>query len=122
MVESRGRWGEVVSVANTGQRKTVYNFEVEDFHTYFVGEAGVWVHNSCAKAAQQRGAELVKQYKKEGVGQGAGRSGGHGTPHKRAGAELIREAGRLPKNDPMRKALQTAGKRLQQQGKSHNHR
>jgi hypothetical protein len=25
---------------------SVYNFEVEDFHTYYVGEFGVWVHNS----------------------------------------------------------------------------
>ncbi|WP_443191276.1 TolC family outer membrane protein [Pseudomonas indica] len=25
---------------------TVYNFEVEDFHTYYVGELGVWVHNA----------------------------------------------------------------------------
>lgn len=25
----------------------VYNFEVEDFHTYFVGESGVLVHNEC---------------------------------------------------------------------------
>ena len=24
---------------------TVYNFQVEDYHTYFVGENGVWVHN-----------------------------------------------------------------------------
>jgi hypothetical protein len=24
---------------------TVYNIEVEDTHTYFVGEAGIWVHN-----------------------------------------------------------------------------
>jgi hypothetical protein len=27
------------------REETVYNFEVEDFHTYFVGEDGVWVHN-----------------------------------------------------------------------------
>ena len=27
----------------------VYNFEVEDFHTYFVGECGVLVHNDCQK-------------------------------------------------------------------------
>jgi len=28
---------------------TIYNFEVEDFHTYFVGESHVLVHNnSCA--------------------------------------------------------------------------
>jgi hypothetical protein len=26
---------------------TVYNFEVENYHTYFVGELGVWVHNTC---------------------------------------------------------------------------
>ncbi len=25
-------------------RTTVYNIEVEDFHTYYVGEMGVWVH------------------------------------------------------------------------------
>ncbi|MDF3819603.1 polymorphic toxin-type HINT domain-containing protein [Leptospira sp. 96542] len=25
--------------------ETVYNFEVEEYHTYFVGEVGVWVHN-----------------------------------------------------------------------------
>lgn len=25
----------------------VYNFEVEDFHTYYVGEQAVLVHNSC---------------------------------------------------------------------------
>ena len=28
----------------------VYNFEVEDFHTYFVGESGVLVHNMCEPA------------------------------------------------------------------------
>ena len=28
---------------------TVYNFQVEDYHTYYVSEAGVLVHNVCAK-------------------------------------------------------------------------
>lgn len=29
---------------------TVYNIEVEDFHTYFVGEHGTWVHDAnCAR-------------------------------------------------------------------------
>ncbi len=28
----------------------VYNFEVEDWHTYFVGIDSVWVHNVCGKA------------------------------------------------------------------------
>jgi hypothetical protein len=25
--------------------ETVYNFEIADFHTYFVGQHGIWVHN-----------------------------------------------------------------------------
>jgi hypothetical protein len=27
----------------------VYNFQVEDYHTYYVGENGVWVHNAQCK-------------------------------------------------------------------------
>jgi hypothetical protein len=30
----------------TEEPVTVYNFQVEDFHTYYVGECGVWVHNA----------------------------------------------------------------------------
>ena len=31
-------------------KTSVYNFEVEDFHTYYIGELGVWVHNTdCAE-------------------------------------------------------------------------
>ena len=30
--------------APRGEAWTTYNFEVEDFHTYFVGGSGVWVH------------------------------------------------------------------------------
>lgn len=42
------RWNaEVISVTpnENSDLQTVYNFEVEDFHTYFVGVFGVWVHN-----------------------------------------------------------------------------
>lgn len=31
----------------TLERATVYNFEVADFHTYFAGSLGAWVHNDC---------------------------------------------------------------------------
>ena len=27
------------------RRVKVYNLEVENFHTYFVGNSGLWVHN-----------------------------------------------------------------------------
>ena len=30
---------------------TVYNFEVEGFHTYFVGQDALWVHNHCTPLA-----------------------------------------------------------------------
>ena len=29
----------------------VYNFQVEDFHTYYVGENGIWVHNKCGNTS-----------------------------------------------------------------------
>ena len=34
---------------------TVYNFEVEDFHTYYVGESAVLVHNTCGGNSSLRG-------------------------------------------------------------------
>ena len=30
---------------------TVYNFQVEDYHTYYVSNSGILVHNSCTKKA-----------------------------------------------------------------------
>lgn len=42
----------------------VYNFQVEDYHTYYVSDAGVLVHNSCrsnaVKKAWKNEQELVK--------------------------------------------------------------
>jgi hypothetical protein len=32
--------------AKPSQHFTTYNLEIEDFHTYFVGQDGVWVHNA----------------------------------------------------------------------------
>ncbi|RHX89501.1 hypothetical protein DLM76_21355, partial [Leptospira yasudae] len=43
-----GTKGEYISVSDTrelSQSERVYNFEVEETHSYFVGEKGVWVHN-----------------------------------------------------------------------------
>ncbi|TGL15865.1 toxin glutamine deamidase domain-containing protein [Leptospira meyeri] len=36
----------IVSIEIKEIETTVYNFEVEDDHTYFVTEAGIWVHNA----------------------------------------------------------------------------
>jgi RHS repeat-associated protein len=40
----------VVAVHPTGTREIVYNLEVADYHTYFVGSFSVLVHNSCTGA------------------------------------------------------------------------
>jgi len=49
LVTAEGAPVQVVSVLATNRVASTYNFEVEDFHTYFVGEAGVWVHNRCGE-------------------------------------------------------------------------
>jgi len=38
----------VVTISSDAVKRTTYNFEVEDYHTYFVGESALWVHNMCA--------------------------------------------------------------------------
>lgn len=46
---ANGTKGTVEDISNEGLEEpvTVYNFEVADFHTYFVGESCVLVHNIC---------------------------------------------------------------------------
>jgi len=38
----------VEEVIDTGKVDLTYNLEIADFHTYFVGVSGTWVHNECA--------------------------------------------------------------------------
>jgi hypothetical protein len=38
----------VFSAIKTDRVALTYNLEVADFHSYFVGSSGVWVHNACA--------------------------------------------------------------------------
>jgi Pretoxin HINT domain len=45
VVSSGGGRLRVASTTEVLRRTTVYNFEVADFHTYFVGEGAAWVHN-----------------------------------------------------------------------------
>lgn len=76
-----------------------------------------------AKTAQQcaskRGGNLVKKFKDQGVGKGA-RSGQHGTPFKKAGSEMIREANKLSKG-LLRDAMKKEGERLIKMGRGINH-
>jgi hypothetical protein len=40
-------WLDVDKVVKHGGLTTVYNFEVQGFHTYFVSDLGLLVHNTC---------------------------------------------------------------------------
>ena len=48
---SAGSNVRVLDVQKKSVPTTVYNFEVEDFHTYFVGRGALWVHNDCFTSA-----------------------------------------------------------------------
>ena len=56
--------GNVLLVENfdvelTDDSVKVYNFQVEDFHTYHVGECGVWVHNkNCPSYMNEDGGSI----------------------------------------------------------------
>ncbi|TDM06011.1 MAG: hypothetical protein C4K60_15190 [Ideonella sp. MAG2] len=49
-------WGWAEDETRELYEATVYNIEVEDWHTYFVHELGLWVHNTnCADLALESG-------------------------------------------------------------------
>ncbi len=48
---------EAVEIESLITPVKVYNFEVEDWHTYFVGENEMLVHNKCGENVPQRGSE-----------------------------------------------------------------
>ena len=70
LVLSNGSYVTVEKIQHEilGSPVKVYNFEVEDFHTYFVGESSVLVHNRCEAKRytpdQQAVIELAKENKK----------------------------------------------------------
>jgi hypothetical protein len=51
VLDLKGEWHKVVSVKPLEGLQTVYNFEVDDNHDYFVGTTGFLVHNSICDLA-----------------------------------------------------------------------
>lgn len=50
LVQTGGNTLEIEKIDVEQRQETVYNFEVADFHTYFVSGLGIWVHNeTCRK-------------------------------------------------------------------------
>ncbi|WP_370017050.1 polymorphic toxin-type HINT domain-containing protein [Peribacillus sp. B2I2] len=57
------------------KQETVYNFKVQDYHSYYVSDIGIWTHNSCYITYQT----YTKKNKKTGEVY-TGRTSGTGTP------------------------------------------
>jgi hypothetical protein len=60
-----GESAELVATTGVIGHEPVFNFEVEGSHTYFVGETGLWVHNSCASIYDAIGPNTYFHYTNE---------------------------------------------------------
>ena len=47
LVRADGKAAVVEWVRDTRHKAITYNLEIADYHTYFVGRDGIWVHNAC---------------------------------------------------------------------------
>ena len=58
----------LVKVEVKNAATTVYNFEVEDAHSYFVGQGALWVHNVCWNPARKLSGvqNAIKHWNKHG--------------------------------------------------------
>ncbi|MNN00153.1 hypothetical protein D3C81_1127370 [compost metagenome] len=53
LVQSDGNTLKIDSIELEHKHVTVYNMTVDEFHTYFVSDLGIWVHNSeCTLSAK----------------------------------------------------------------------
>lgn len=112
-----GKYGiiEKTETVSLSAPETSYNLEVEDFHTYFVGENPVCVHNNkCGEI--KRGANSIEQ---EGVkvevrpGEALGKTN-HNTPHAHVSGKGPNTTVGLNKNpvNKSHKPLSTQQKRM----------
>lgn len=45
LINFSGQDVQVTALEPSPRRANVYNLEIENFHTYFIGDGGLWVHN-----------------------------------------------------------------------------
>ena len=80
----------------------VYNIEVEDYHTYFVGHTGIWVHN-CAPSATERAVNAIAVITESDLYQYVARSRAHNRRKKHAAVSdgLLRDLAEINIGDPV---------------------
>ncbi|MCY9587477.1 polymorphic toxin-type HINT domain-containing protein, partial [Paenibacillus alvei] len=65
LVQSDGNKLKIKSIELEHESATVYNMTVDEFHTYFVSDLGIWVHNSnCFSGSGADLANLARNSKK----------------------------------------------------------
>ena len=52
---------EEIQVEHLSKPETTYNFEVEDYHTYYVSESNVLVHNKCTNPGGRHGGDAHRE-------------------------------------------------------------
>lgn len=80
----------------------VYNIEVEDYHTYFVGHTGIWVHN-CAPSTTERTVNSIAVITESDLYQYVARSRVHNRRKKHAAVSdgLLRDLAEINIGDPV---------------------
>ena len=64
-------------IEETAESVSVYNFQVEDYHTYFVGDCAVWVHNAECKVSTSRRDHILEGEGPNDPGHGPNRGFGN---------------------------------------------
>ena len=62
---------EEIEVEELANPETTYNFEVEEFHTYYVAESNILAHNKCNIDKQFKTYEEAEKYFYDELGEGA---------------------------------------------------
>lgn len=75
-----GGWRRILGSDWHAERRTVYNLEVAQAHTYFVGDPAVWVHNTCQRKPLDIQEEMALKEAKSGKGEVIMKPGEIGDP------------------------------------------
>ncbi|MFV5440467.1 polymorphic toxin-type HINT domain-containing protein, partial [Acinetobacter oleivorans] len=74
LLDANNQIHKVVSITETDRIETTYNLEIEGYHTYFAGDASIWVHNSdCLSSLTPVGKAISKAYDDILLGKGVRR-------------------------------------------------
>ncbi|MFD1463384.1 polymorphic toxin-type HINT domain-containing protein [Paenibacillus farraposensis] len=68
LVQSDGNTLKIESIELEHKHVTVYNMTVDEFHTYFVSDLGIWVHNSNCNLASPKRTNHILNGDKSGGG------------------------------------------------------